>query len=128
MYTQNSNMMVEQKNKDMKNINIFTVKPRVDILESETSVMVLLEMPNVSKEDLQLKMENGLLHISGKRILKNDSAEFILRETRDVVYERVFELEKSLDIDKVDAKYEAGILSVKIEKKEKALPRVIEIN
>ena len=128
MYTQNSNMMVEQKNKDMKNINILTVKPRVDILESETSVMVLLEMPNVSKEDLQLKMENGLLHISGKRILKNDSAEFILRETRDVVYERVFELEKSLDIDKVDAKYEAGILSVKIEKKEKALPRVIEIN
>jgi HSP20 family protein len=104
------------------------VKPAVDIYDTDHSVIVWAEMPNVDKRDLQVHIKNGILHIQGKRTSSFDNGQYLLRETSDVMYERFFELRENLDQDKIEASYQAGILKITLTKKEEALPKKIEIN
>lgn len=119
---ENSDAVLSQRNE------LLRVKPRVDIYETEESIVVLLEMPNVEKDDINVKVENGFLYISGRRENEMIDGEYLLRETRDVQFERVFELEKDLDVNNVNAVYNKGVLKLTIGKKEKSKPQVIEIN
>jgi len=84
-------------------------------------------MPNVDKEDLHVAVENNMLHITGKRIHTVEKGTYLLRETHDVLYERYFELGNDLDKEKIEARYNAGILRVQILKREKAKIQKIEI-
>jgi len=107
---------------------LLRVKPLVDIYETENDIVVMLEMPNVKKDGLRVQVENGFLHITGRRENEQIQGEYIFRETRDVLFERIFELEDNLDTNRISASYELGVLKVSIGKKEKAKPRVIEVN
>jgi HSP20 family protein len=104
------------------------VKPAVDIYETDHTLIVWAEMPNVDKKDLQVHIKNGILHIQGKRMSSFDNGQYLLRETSDVMYERFFELRENIDQDKIEASYQAGILKITLKKKEEAQPRKIEIN
>jgi HSP20 family protein len=90
-------------------------------------VILLAEMPGVRKSDLNVKVEKGLLKIEGRKDNREEQGNYIYRETHDVQYHRIFELEKNLDPQKIEASYNSGILKVVIAKKEIAKPRVIEI-
>src|SRR4030043_1514735 len=94
------------------------VKPAVDIYDTDHSVIVRAEMPNVDKRDLQVHIKNGILHIQGKRTSSFDNGQYLLRETSDVMYERFFELRENLDQEKIEASYQAGILKITLTKKE----------
>jgi HSP20 family protein len=99
----------------------------VDIYEKDDSIVVTAEMPNVEKKYIQVSVENGILRISGKRIQEVENANYLMRETSDLIYERFFELEDDLDSQKIEATYKSGILQVSIGKKEKVKPQIIEI-
>jgi HSP20 family protein len=107
--------------------HLIKIKPAVDIYEKDNSIIVAAEMPNVEKKNIQISIENGILRISGKRIKELDNANYLMRETSDLIYERFFELEDDLDSQQIEAKYKSGILQVSIEKKEKSKPQIIEI-
>ncbi|GAB4366776.1 MAG: hypothetical protein Kow0042_06910 [Calditrichia bacterium] len=107
---------------------LLRVKPLVDIYETEDEMIVRLEMPGVGKENLQVQIKDGYLHISGRRNNSKVPGQYLLRETRDVLFERIFELEDNLDTQKITANYRYGILTITIGKKEEAKPRTIKIN
>lgn len=103
-------------------------KPVVDIYETNDSVVVIAEMPNVNKSDIQVEVVDGKLHLSGKRSPEKIDGEILLRESRDFVYERFFALDNSLDLERITASYNLGVLKVEIRKNEKAMPRNIQIS
>ncbi|MBN2366411.1 MAG: Hsp20/alpha crystallin family protein [Calditrichaeota bacterium] len=108
--------------------DLIKIKPVVDIYETEQDIVIHAEMPKVNKEDLRVYIKNGILTISGKRQNNNIDGEWLLKESRDVMYHRQFELEDNLDHESVRASYQAGILKVSVAKKDAEKPRKIEIN
>lgn len=108
--------------------NFNKVKPVVDVYETDDSIVVAAEMPNVKKEDLRVQVEDGKLILSGRRSRSSEKGEYLMRESRHAIYERIFELEDDLAPDKITASYKYGVLNVTIGKKEKEKPRVIEIS
>jgi HSP20 family molecular chaperone IbpA len=110
------------------NKNILSLRPAVDIYETDDLLVLLAEMPGVDKEHIKVEVIDGKLHIFGKRISPKKSGEYLFKEIRDVQYDRFFLLEDNLDSDKISANYKKGMLIVEIGKKEKAKPRKIEIN
>ncbi|GAB4335706.1 MAG: hypothetical protein Kow0037_16020 [Calditrichia bacterium] len=127
MFSDNMLVFHKERNETAKN-SLMRVKPRVDVFEKEEAVIVRLEMPGVERENLQVTVKDGTLHIVGDRTFPKNEGEYWLRELPDVRFERIFELEEDLDTDKISAEYHHGILTVSIGKKEKAKPKVIEIN
>ncbi len=121
------NIVRSEVKRDLEKPELLKIKPAVDIYETKDSVVILAEMPNVDRKNLNVQVKDGLLYIRGLRNTVPHKGEFILRETRDVQYERIFELGDDLDPDKISASYKYGILEVTVGKKEKAQPKVIEI-
>lgn len=82
----------------------------------------------MDKDSLKVGVKDGILSIEAKRIENGKAGEYLFRETGDQDYFRNFELGENLDPEKISARYQNGILTVTCEKKEKALPRTIQVN
>ena len=103
--------------------------PKCNIIDYDASIDIVAEIPGLTKEDVSIKVEDGLLTLSGKS--KEDQykhAKFIKRELKHSSFKRSFKIGDSLDSNKIDATFEAGILTITIPKKEEAKPRTININ
>jgi HSP20 family protein len=87
------------------------------------------ELPGVKSEDVKLSIENNVLTIGGeKRQEAEAKTERVHRYERSYgVFERAFALPNSVDPDKIEARYENGILTVTVPKIEKARPREIPV-
>jgi HSP20 family protein len=103
--------------------------PAVDVFEDKGSVKIVAELPGVRSEDVKLSIENNVLTIRGeKKQEAEEKTERVHRYERSYgVFERAFALPNSVDSEKIEAKYENGILAVTIPKAEKALPREIPV-
>jgi HSP20 family protein len=104
--------------------------PAVDVFEDKTTVKIVAELPGVKSEDVKLSIENNVLTIGGeKRQEAEEKTERVHRYERSYgVFERAFALPNSVDPDKIEARYENGILTVTVPKMEKARPREIPLN
>ncbi len=98
-----------------------------DIYEQEGKVYLTMEMPGVSKEDLEIKVDDNKLFISGRKELRHPDGEFRIREIREGDYHHVFTIDNTIDRDKIDAEIKNGILNVVLSIKESEKPRRIEI-
>lgn len=128
MFSDKNIMSRKGEKKELERENEFIkVKPAVDIYETKESIVIRAEMPNVDRNKIRVQVKDGLLLINAARKEQKVDGEYLIRETRDVAYERVFELGDDLDENKISASYRDGILEVTIGKKEKAKPKVIEI-
>jgi HSP20 family molecular chaperone IbpA len=118
-----------EKRSDIAKKNGFSlkVKPVVDVYETKDSIILLVEMPQVDKSVLKVEIENGILHIEGKKQDSPTEGQLIYRESADVLYERYFEIEENLDSNRIEASYNAGVLKLSLPKKEEAQPRKIQI-
>ena len=107
-----------------------TFKPRVDVLQKEKSSVVVVDLPGVSKESIDIQVEKGVLHIKGERPAPEfeEGSEYYLRERGYGNFERRFRLGESLDPEAVQAKFENGVLAVEINRKEESLARKVEVN
>jgi HSP20 family molecular chaperone IbpA len=101
--------------------------PRVDVYETDEKVVLVAEMPGVRKEDLKVEVRDNLLKIRGEKTPPSFEGEEVSGEIRYGVYERNFVLSPVLDLGKVSASYENGMLFITLPKREEAKPREIEI-
>ena len=103
--------------------------PPVDVFEDKGSVKIVAELPGVKAEAVKLSIENNVLTIRGeKKQQAEEKTERVHRYERSYgVFERAFALPNSVDSEKIEAKYEDGILTVVIPKVEKARPREIPV-
>jgi|SRR6185369_3811512 HSP20 family protein len=104
-----------------------TVTPMANILETKEGYLVEAEMPGVSKDGLELTVENGELAIVGRRSTVKPVGTRLYRESRDFDFRRVFELDPSIDTSRITAKLEHGILKVHLPKTEAVKPRRIAV-
>ncbi|MDH5478020.1 MAG: Hsp20/alpha crystallin family protein [Nitrospinota bacterium] len=103
--------------------------PAMDVSETETEYKVRLEAPGVSKDDIKIELENGVLTISGEKTVKEEHKE----EKCYRVERRYGSFARSLkftdiDQDNVGANFRDGVLEVTVKKTEQAKPKKIDIN
>lgn len=101
-----------------------------NITETPESYKLDLNVPGRSKEDFKLNIENDLLTISyeKKDEVKEEAAQSIRREFTYTSFKRSFSLEENVDVENIQAKYENGILSIQLPKKEAVKPAVKQIS
>jgi HSP20 family protein len=107
--------------------------PRIDILEDEKNIYFQMEIPGVKKEDVKVSVNEGrLLTIKGdKQFEKKDEVSVCCRNERIYgQFTRSFQLPELVDSDKIEARYDKGILYLTIPKLEPAAPKEqsIDIN
>lgn len=103
-----------------------TVRPAVDIYESRDEYLVIADMPSVSKDNLNIRLEDAHLTIEGT--VSADQIENALeREFRMVSYRRSFELPEFVDRSKVAAELKHGVLTLHLPKTEAVKPKRIAV-
>lgn len=106
-----------------------TWTPAVDIKETEGALHFSLELPGLTKEDIEITLENSILTIAGERKFEKETKgeEYHRLERAYGTFSRSFTLPASIGTDKVDAKFENGVLQILLPKQEGAKPRKIAI-
>jgi HSP20 family protein len=105
-----------------------TVAPLTNILETEDGYLLEAEMPGVNKAGLEVTIENGQLLIVGKRTPHEKKGAELFRESRQLDYRRVFELDPSIDTEKIKAHMDQGLAQVHLPKAESVKPRKITVS
>jgi len=97
--------------------------PAVDITEKDKSYEISAELPGMDQKNIEIKLSNGSLIIRGEK--KEDKEEkrkgYHLSERHYGSFERVFNLPKGVDADKIEASFSKGVLNVSLPKKPEAM-------
>jgi len=104
------------------------VLPPVDVIEDATGITLYADLPGVSKEQLNLRVEADTLTIEGEVVLNApEGLQASHAEVNVPRYRRVFSLSKELDAEKIVAEMNHGVLKLRIPKAEHAQPRKVHI-
>ena len=106
-----------------------TRSPRTNIRETDESYEFTLEMPGLTKEDIELAIEKDRLVVRGGSESKTEenTKDLVRREFRSSRYERSFGIGNGIDREKISAKLENGVLTVTVPKAAAHVGRRIEI-
>lgn len=104
--------------------------PAVDIVETENELVLTADVPGVKKDDIDIKLEDGTLTITGSREFESTEKKggYHRLERSYGSFQRAFALPDSVDAEKVAASFDNGVLKVVLPKKEMAKPRSIKVN
>ena len=100
--------------------------PPVDIYETQDMLVVLADLPGVSKEGLSVQVEKGILTIEGK-VERDTPGNLLRREFALSSFFRQFKLTETVDSDKIRASLKHGVLRLELPKAEAAKPRKIPL-
>ena len=103
------------------------VAPAATVLENADGYTLEVEMPGVSRENLEMWVENNELTILGRRSTPSVEGTLIHRESRPENFRRSFELDPSIDASKISAKIEQGVVTLTLPKTEQVKPRKIAV-
>src|SRR5881398_136547 len=84
------------------------ITPPATVLENADGYTLEVEMPGVSKENLEMWVENNELTVTGRRSLPAVEGTLVHRESRRENFRRTFELDPSIDAEKISARIEQG--------------------
>ena len=103
--------------------------PPVDILERDGHFVIRAELPGMKREDMDVRIENGVLTLRGerKREVTDQEGQGFRTERVYGAFTRSFALPTTVDAANVTATYKDGILEVTVPKAETAKPKSIEI-
>ncbi len=100
-------------------------KPATNVFETENEFKIEVLLPGFAKEDVQLNVHNNLLtvKVDKEQEEKSEEYEYVHREFGVFNFDKQFKLPKAADSEKIEAKFENGILRINLPKKEEALPK-----
>jgi HSP20 family protein len=102
--------------------------PATDIYETESGVTLQVDLPGHDPKSIGVKVEKGVLTLRSERKADEKAKEGARRLERNFgVYTRSFKLPDTVDASNVVARYENGVLTLTLPRKEEAKPRVIEV-
>jgi HSP20 family protein len=103
--------------------------PVTDIFETEQALTVVLEMPGVSKEAVDIHVENDILTITGRiDFSKYEGLQPLYTEYNIGNYSRSFQLSSKIEQDSIRAELRDGVMTLVLPKAEKAKPRKIAVS
>ena len=103
--------------------------PAVNISENDKDFIVEVAAPGMKKSDFNINLERNVLSISTemKNETKEEGKQFTRKEFSYQSFQRSFTLPESVDQDKIEAKYEDGVLRIILHKKEEMVSKPKEI-
>jgi HSP20 family protein len=104
--------------------------PPVDIQETADGFRLLAELPGLTKQDIQITLENNVLRLSGERKFEKDAKKesYHRIERTYGAFTRSFALPQQVNGEGIQATFENGVLTILVPKAEQAKPRKIEIS
>jgi HSP20 family protein len=107
--------------------------PAANVIEQENAFEVEFAVPGMKKEDFKISVDNNVLTVSSEKeqVKEEKERNYTRKEFAYGSFTRSFALPKTVDVDKISAAYDNGMLSVTLPKKEEAktkLSRVIDIS
>ena len=104
------------------------VAPPASVIEAGDGYKLEVEMPGVNKNGLDISVENNELTIVGRRSLPVVEGTLIHHDSRPENFRRAFELDPSIDANKISAKIEQGLVTLTLPKAEHVKPRKITVS
>ncbi|NJN42965.1 MAG: Hsp20/alpha crystallin family protein [Flammeovirgaceae bacterium] len=108
------------------------VVPAVNVIEKEKMYEIELAAPGLTKKDFNITLENGILTIACEKEMKDEKEEknYTRKEYSYMNFNRSFTLPENVKMDKLDARYENGILYMMLPKEVtvKVKPKAIEVH
>ncbi|HZT31294.1 MAG TPA: Hsp20/alpha crystallin family protein [Bryobacteraceae bacterium] len=103
--------------------------PAVDIFETEHELVLKADLPEISLQDIDVRVENQTLTLKGERDFEKQSAGkgYHRIERGYGQFVRSFAVPSTVDTEKVAAEYQHGVLTVRLPKKEAAKPRQVKV-
>ncbi|MFL5826414.1 MAG: Hsp20/alpha crystallin family protein [Thermoleophilaceae bacterium] len=103
--------------------------PPMDLVESEDHFVLKADLPGLSEDDVAIEVHDGTLRISGERQAEHEQREkgWYRVERSFGKFSRSMTLPDGIDPDRIDAKFDRGVLEVRIPKPEERKPRRISI-
>jgi HSP20 family protein len=104
-------------------------EPAVDITERDDALVLTAELPGLSRDDITVELENNVLTIRGekKEERTEEGEERYVYERRYGSFSRSFTLPRSVDPDRISARYDRGVLTVTMPKAPEGKGRRIEV-
>jgi|ERR1043166_1343117 HSP20 family protein len=104
------------------------IAPAASVREEGDGYMLQVEMPGVNKEGLDISTEGNELTITGRRSMSSIDGTVIHHESRRENFRRTFEIDPSIDVNKIQARIEQGLLTVTLPKADHVKPRRIAVS
>ena len=104
------------------------ITPPASVTEIGDGYRLEVEMPGVNKDGLDISVENNELTITGRRSLPVVEGMLIHHESRPENFRRTFELDPSIDANKISARIEQGLVTLTLPKAEHVKPRKITVS
>ena len=104
------------------------ITPPASVTEIAEGYRLEIEMPGVEKDGLEISVENNELTIIGRRSVAAVEVTLIHSESRPENFRRMFELDPSIDADKISAKIDQGLVALTLPKAEHVKPRKITVS
>lgn len=106
--------------------------PAVNVVEEDNAFRIEVAAPGLSKKDFSINLENEVLTISSEQKdgKEDKNHRYMRREFRYSSFSRSFQLPESVDVEKIRASHDAGILTIELPKKEEMVqkaPKQIEV-
>lgn len=102
-----------------------TSLPRTDVFESREELLLLVDLPGVTKNGLKVEFDKGHLRIEGHRA--RTEGEPVSAEFEEDKFARSFRVPQGIEADKISAELAAGVLRLRLPKAESQKPRQIAI-
>ena len=104
-------------------------QPNTDIFEDEGSLTLVMEMPGVQKQNVDITIEKNILAVEGKiDFSKYEDLEPVYTEYNVGHYKRSFSLSSKIDQNRISAEMDNGLLTLVLPKAEEAKPRSVKIS
>jgi HSP20 family protein len=118
------NDFVSNYNDNVANVSV----PSVNVVEKADKFVIEVAAPGLKKDDFQIEIDNGVLKISSekKQEQENKDEKILRREFSYCSFKRTFSLPETIEVDKVEAKHENGILYVQLPKRDEAKVKPIK--
>jgi HSP20 family protein len=114
---------------DSESLTSGSFVPPVDVYEDAHKVVLKIEVPGIKQEDLDIHLENQTLTVKGERKFEKEEKEenFHRIERSYGSFVRSFTVPQTVDTENVAASYDAGVLSITLNKKPEAKPKQVKI-
>jgi len=103
--------------------------PAVDVAETDKAYEITAELPGMDEKNIEVKVANGVLTIKGEKQEEKEEKkkDYYLSERRYGSFQRAFQLPEGVDVDKIEAAFKKGVLTVTLPKTPEAQKSVKKI-
>ena len=115
--------MADRKNEAARR----TIRPASCCIEEDGRIVLMLDMPGVAKDALDIQVEDNELMITGRRAQRKADGVWLVKERADGDFEASYTVDDTIDPQKIEAVLEGGVLTVTLNVKEAVKPRRIQV-